>query len=157
MQKISPFLWFNGNAEEAANLYTSLFPDSKITAIARMPEGGPGPAGMVLTVGFELFGQQFTALNGGPLYKFNEAVSFVVSCETQEEVDKYWDALLADGGAPQACGWLKDKFGLSWQITPTILPQLLSGSDPKKAQNVMQAMMKMVKLDIAQLKAAAEA
>jgi predicted 3-demethylubiquinone-9 3-methyltransferase (glyoxalase superfamily) len=154
MQKITPFLWFDGNAEEAAKLYTSLFPGSKITAIARNPKGAPGPEGAVLTVGFELFGQKFAALNGGPNFKFNEAVSFVVNCETQEEVDKYWDALL-DGGSPQACGWLKDKLGLSWQITPTILPELLSGPDPKKAERVMQAMMKMVKLDIAELKRAA--
>lgn len=156
MQKISPFLWFNDNAEEAANLYTSLFPDSKITSIARNPKGAPGPEGAVLTVGFELMGQQFAALNGGPAFKFTEAVSFVVNCETQEEVDKYWDALLADGGTSQACGWLKDKFGLSWQITPTILPELLTSGDAATRERVMQAMMKMVKLDIAELKRAAE-
>jgi predicted 3-demethylubiquinone-9 3-methyltransferase (glyoxalase superfamily) len=156
MQKISPFLWFNDNAEEAANLYTSLFPDSKITAIARNPKGAPGPEGAVLTVGFELMGQKFTALNGGPVYTFTEAVSFVVNCETQEEVDKYWDTLLADGGTSQACGWLKDKFGLSWQITPTILPELLTNGDATTRERVMQAMMKMVKLDIAELKRAAE-
>jgi predicted 3-demethylubiquinone-9 3-methyltransferase (glyoxalase superfamily) len=156
MQKITPFLWFDGNAEEAVNLYTSLFPNSKITSVARNPKGAPGPEGAVLTMGFELFGQKFAALNGGPIYKFTEAVSFVVNCETQEEVDKYWDALLADGGVTQACGWLKDKFGLSWQITPTILPELLSSDDAKKSGRVMQAMMKMIKLDIAELKRAAE-
>jgi len=155
MQKITPFLWFDGNAEEAVNLYTSLFKDSKITSIARNPKGAPGPEGEVLTMGFELFGQKFAALNGGPMYKFTEAVSFVVNCETQEEVDKYWDALLADGGKTQACGWLKDKFGLSWQITPTILPELLSAGG-KKAERVMQAMMKMIKLDIAELQRAAD-
>jgi predicted 3-demethylubiquinone-9 3-methyltransferase (glyoxalase superfamily) len=155
MQKITPFLWFDGNAEEAINLYTSLFPNSKINSIARNPKGAPGPEGAVLTIGFELFGQTFAALNGGPMYKFTEAVSFVVNCETQEEVDKYWDALLADGGKTQACGWLKDRFGLSWQITPTILPELLSAGG-KKAEKVMHAMMQMIKLDIAELKRAAE-
>lgn len=157
MQKISPFLWFDNNAEEAVNLYTSLFSDSKITAVARNPKGAPGPEGAVLTIGFELFGQKFTALNGGPIFKFNEAVSFVVNCETQEEVDKYWDALIANGGSPSQCGWLKDKFGLSWQIVPTILPQLLTSGDAKKSGRVMQALMKMAKLDIAALKQAAEA
>jgi predicted 3-demethylubiquinone-9 3-methyltransferase (glyoxalase superfamily) len=156
MQKITPMLWFDGNAEEAVNLYTSLFPNSRITSVARNPKGAPGPEGAVLTMGFELFGLNFVALNGGPMYKFTEAVSFVVNCETQEEIDRYWDALLAGGGITQACGWLKDKFGLSWQITPTILPQLLSGSDVKKSGRVMQAMMKMIKLDIAELKKAAE-
>jgi predicted 3-demethylubiquinone-9 3-methyltransferase (glyoxalase superfamily) len=154
MQKISPFLWFDGNAEEAVNLYTSLFPNSKINSVVRNPKGAPGPEGAVLTIGFELFGQKFAALNGGPNFKFNEAVSFVVNCESQEEVDKYWDALLADGGVTQACGWLKDKFGLSWQITPTILPQMLASKDAKKAESVMQAMMKMIKLDIATLQQA---
>lgn len=156
MQKITPFLWYNDNAEEAVNLYTSLFPGSKIISVARYGEAGPGPAGQVMTMGFELFGQKFTALNGGPHFKFTEAVSFVVNCESQEEVDKYWDALLKDGGTPSQCGWLKDKFGLSWQIVPTVLPELLTGNDPKKAQRVMQAMMKMVKLDIATLKKAAD-
>ncbi len=155
MQKITPFLWFDSNAEEAVNLYTSLFPNSKIISVARNPKGAPGPEGGVLVMEFELFGQRFSAMNAGPIYKFTEAVSFMVSCETQEEVDKYWDALLADGGTTQACGWLKDRFGLSWQITPTILPQLLSQGG-KKAEKVMQAMMKMIKLDIAELKRAAE-
>ena len=154
MQKITPFLWFNDNAEEAANLYTSLFEDAKIKSIARYPEGSPGGnAGKAMTVAFELFGQYFTALNGGPHFKFNEAVSFVVHCETQEEVDKYWNAL-TDGGKESQCGWLKDKFGLSWQIVPNVLPKLLQDKDRKKSQAVMQAMMKMVKLDIKTLQQA---
>jgi predicted 3-demethylubiquinone-9 3-methyltransferase (glyoxalase superfamily) len=155
MQKITPFLWFNDQAEEAANFYTSLFKDSKMGKIARYPEGSPGPAGKVMTVEFELFGQKFLALNGGPQFKFTEAISFVVSCESQEELDKYWDALL-EGGSAQACGWLKDRFGLSWQITPAIMGELMSGKDKEKSQRVMQAMMKMVKLDIATLKRAYE-
>lgn len=155
MQKITPFLWFDNNAEEAVNLYTSLFPNSKIISVARNPKGAPGPEGAVLVIEFELFGQKFSAMNAGPVYKFNEAVSFMVSCESQEEVDKYWDALLAEGGTPQACGWLKDKFGLSWQITPTILPLYLSAGG-KKAEKAMQAMMKMIKINIAEIKRAAE-
>jgi len=156
MQKITPFLWFNNNAEAAVNCYTSLFPGSTITAIARNPKGAPGPEGEVLTISFELFGQQFTALNGGPVFTFNEAVSFVVNCETQAEVDHYWDALLADGGTAQQCGWLKDRFGLSWQIVPTVLPRLLTSGDAQQSQRVMAAMMQMVKLDIATLQKAAE-
>ncbi|MCE3281511.1 MAG: 3-demethylubiquinone-9 3-methyltransferase [Chitinophagaceae bacterium] len=155
MQKITPFLWFNDQAEEAANLYTSLFRDSKITKIARYPEGSPGPAGKVMTVEFELFGQQFTALNGGPSFNFTEAVSFMVNCDSQEEIDKYWETLL-QGGSAQQCGWLKDRYGLSWQITPTIMGQLMTDKDKAKTERVMQAMMKMVKLDIATLKAAYE-
>jgi predicted 3-demethylubiquinone-9 3-methyltransferase (glyoxalase superfamily) len=152
MQKISPFLWFNDNAEEAVNFYTSLFPNSKIKVITHYPEGTPGPTGKVMTIGFEMFGQEFTAMNGGPAFKFNEAISMVVGCDTQEELDKYWDALL-EGGTAQACGWLKDKYGLSWQITPTKWEEYLKGN----AQRVMQAMMKMVKLDIATLENAAKA
>jgi predicted 3-demethylubiquinone-9 3-methyltransferase (glyoxalase superfamily) len=154
MQKITPMLWFNDNIEEAVNLYTSLF-GGKITSTARYPDSMPGGmAGKIMVMGFELFGQQFTALNGGPQFKFTEAVSFVVNCESQEEVDKYWDALLADGGQSQACGWLKDKFGLSWQITPIILPKMLEDKDKEKANRVMQAMMQMVKLDIPTLEKA---
>lgn len=154
MQKISPFLWFDTQAEEAANFYVSIFKNAKITKIARCGEAGPGPQGSVMTVGFELEGQSFTALNGGPLFKFNEAISFVVDCGTQEEVDHYWDKLLA-GGQAQQCGWLKDRYGLSWQIVPRILIELMSGPDPAAAQRVMQAMLGMVKLDIAGLKRAA--
>jgi predicted 3-demethylubiquinone-9 3-methyltransferase (glyoxalase superfamily) len=153
MQKITPFLWFNDNAEEAANLYTGLFPDAKITSISRYPESMQGMGGKVMTVGFELFGQHFTALNGGPQYKFTEAVSFVVHCKTQEEVDKYWDTLL-EGGHPQACGWLKDKYGLSWQITPDILIEMIQDKDKEKSGRVMQAMMKMIKIDISTLQKA---
>jgi predicted 3-demethylubiquinone-9 3-methyltransferase (glyoxalase superfamily) len=153
MQKISPFLWFDGNAEEAANLYTSLFPNSKITNVSRYGEGGPGPAGTAMVVNFQLFGQDFFALNGGPMYKFTEAISFMVHCETQEEVDRYWSAL-TDGGEEVQCGWLKDKYGLAWQITPTVLGELLSDPDPEKSGRVMQAMMGMVKLDIAGLQKA---
>jgi predicted 3-demethylubiquinone-9 3-methyltransferase (glyoxalase superfamily) len=155
MQKISPFLWFDSQAEEAAKFYTSIFRNSKLGKMTRYGEGGPGPAGSVLTASFELEGMEFTALNGGPMYKFTEAVSFVVNCETQEEVDHYWEKLTADGGKEVQCGWLKDKFGLSWQIVPTALPRLLSDPDPAKANRVVQAMLQMVKLDIAKLEQAA--
>ncbi len=156
MQKITPMLWFNENAEEAVNLYTSLFPGAKITSSSRYPDSTPGMGGKILTMGFDLFGQQFTALNGGPTYQFTDAVSFVVNCETQEEVDRYWDALLKDGGRAQACGWLKDKFGLSWQIIPAALPRLLQDKDKEKSGRVMQAMMRMVKIDIPTLEKAYE-
>ena len=154
IQKITPFLWFDSQAEEAASFYTSIFPNSKVGKVLRYGEAGPGPAGSVMTVGFQLDGQSITALNGGPHFKFSEAISFVVNCETQEEVDRYW-AKLSEGGAPVECGWLKDKFGLSWQIVPTVLTELLSDPDPKKSQPVMQAMLKMKKLDIRALKEAA--
>lgn len=147
MQKITPMLWFDNNIEEAVNLYTSLF-GGKITSTSRYPDAVPGMGGKVMVMAFELFGQEFTALNGGPQYKFTEAVSFVVHCESQEEVDKYWDALMADGGQSQACGWLKDKFGLSWQITPTILLKMIQDKDKAKAGRVMEAMMKMIKIEI---------
>ncbi|RYG23150.1 VOC family protein [bacterium] len=150
MQRITPFLWLDGNAEEAASLYVSLFPNSKITNVSRYGEEGPGPAGTAMVVNFELFGQSFIALNGGPMYKFTEAVSFMVNCETQEEIDRYWSAL-TEGGEEVQCGWLKDKYGLSWQITPTALGELLGDPDPEKTGRVMQAMMGMVKLDIADL------
>jgi predicted 3-demethylubiquinone-9 3-methyltransferase (glyoxalase superfamily) len=155
MQKISPFLWFDSNAEEAANFYVSIFKDSKILKIARYGEAGPGPAGSVMVVNFQIEGQDFTALNGGPVFKFTEAISFVISCQTQEEVDHYWNKLTADGGQESQCGWLKDKYGLSWQVTPTILGELLADKDQKKAQRVMQAMLQMKKIDIAALKRAA--
>jgi predicted 3-demethylubiquinone-9 3-methyltransferase (glyoxalase superfamily) len=154
MQKISPFLWFDSNAEEAANFYVSIFKDSKILKIARYGEAGPGPAGSVMVVNFQIEGQAFIALNGGPLFKFTEAISFVINCQTQEEVDHYWNKLTA-GGQESQCGWLKDKYGLSWQVTPTILGELLADKDQKKAQRVMQAMLQMKKIDIAALKRAA--
>jgi len=148
MQKITPFLWFKDNAEEAAKFYVSVFPQSRIVTTTRYSEVGPGPAGSVMTVEFELNGERFVALNGGPQFKFTEAISFVVNCETQEEVDRMWDKLLQGGGRPDQCGWLKDKFGLSWQVVPTILPQLLHDKDPEKSRRVMEAMLKMVKIDI---------
>jgi len=150
MQKISPFLWFDSNAEEAANFYVSIFKDSKILKIARYGEAGPGPAGSVMVVNFQIEGQDFIALNGGPLFKFTEAISFVINCQTQEEVDHYWNKLTAGGGQESQCGWLKDKYGLSWQVTPTILGELLADKDQKKAQRVMQAMLQMKKIDIAE-------
>lgn len=155
MQKITPFLWFSDNAEEAAKFYVSVFKKkAKIGKIARYTEGTPGPAGSVMTVEFKLFGQDFIALNGGPLFKFTEAISFVVNCATQREVDTYWKKLSA-GGKQVQCGWLKDKYGLSWQIVPTVLSELASSKDRAKATRVMEAMMKMVKLDIKKLKQAA--
>ena len=153
MQRITPFLWFNDNAEEAVNLYVSIFKNSKVLSVSRYTEGAPRPAGMVMSVTFQLDGQQFMALNGGPEYKFTEAVSFYVACETQAEVDTYWDRL-TEGGEPGPCGWLKDRFGLSWQIVPTALGELLGDPDPKKAQRVMEAMLRMSKLDIKALQAA---
>jgi predicted 3-demethylubiquinone-9 3-methyltransferase (glyoxalase superfamily) len=153
MPKITPFLWFDTQAEEAAKFYTSIFKNSKITTVARYPEGSPGPAGSVMTVDFELDGQRFTALNAGPLFKFTEAISFVVHCETQEEVDEYWGKLSA-GGAESQCGWLKDKFGLSWQITPNVLIEMLHDKDAEKSKRVMQAMLQMKKIEIRLLKQA---
>ena len=156
MPKISPFLWFDTQAEEAANLYTSIFPNSKILAIARYGDAGPGPKGSVMTVQFQLDGQEIIALNGGPMYKFTEAFSLSVDCKNQEDVDRYWTKLTADGGQEGPCGWCKDKFGLSWQVTPSILPQMLSDTDRKKAMRAMEAMMKMKKIDIGALKRAYE-
>jgi predicted 3-demethylubiquinone-9 3-methyltransferase (glyoxalase superfamily) len=153
MQKITTFLWLNNNAEEAINFYCSIFPDAQLLSATRCGEAGPGPAGSLLTASFQLAGQEFAALNGGPMFKFNEAVSLVVNCESQDEVDHYWGKLSA-GGQEQPCGWLKDKFGLSWQIVPTALPKLLSHPDPAKAARVMQAMLQMKKIDIAALEAA---
>ena len=154
MQKIVPNLWFDTEAEEAAEYYTSIFENSKITKVTHFGEAGPRPAGMVLTVTFELEGQEFIALNGGPEFKFNEAVSFLVNCESQEEVDRFWDKLTGDGGAEVQCGWLRDKFGVSWQIVPTVLNELLEDPDKDKANSVMKAMLQMTKIDIAELQKA---
>jgi predicted 3-demethylubiquinone-9 3-methyltransferase (glyoxalase superfamily) len=160
MQKITPFLWYEDNAEEAANFYCSVFKNSKVGGVTRYEgEGAKATgraAGSVMTVAFELDGQKFTAINGGPHFKFTEAVSFVVNCETQEEVDYFWEKLTADGGAESQCGWLKDKYGLSWQVVPTILPQLFQNKDPEKTQRVMKAMLQMKKIDIPTLQRAAE-
>jgi predicted 3-demethylubiquinone-9 3-methyltransferase (glyoxalase superfamily) len=155
IQKITPFLWFDHQAEEAAGFYTSIFPDSKIVKVVRYGDAGPGPAGSAMTVEFQLEGQSFVALNGGPHFKFTEAVSFVVNCQTQDEVDAYWEKLSA-GGAEVQCGWLKDRFGLSWQIVPTVLPKLLSDPDPEKSQRVMKEILTMKKLDIRALQQAYE-
>lgn len=155
IQLITPFLWFDQQAEEAANFYVSIFPNSKIVKVLRCGEAGPWPVGTVLTVEFLLDGQKFVAMNGGPNVEFNNSVSFVVNCRTQVEVDSYWSRLTA-GGAEVQCGWLKDKFGLSWQITPEVLPELISSPDPKKAERAMKAMMGMVKIDIAALKQAVQ-
>jgi len=159
MQKITPFLWFNDNAEEAVNFYTSIFKNSRIGTVARYDEAGAKaagrPMGSVMTASFQLNGQEFVALNGGPHFKFTEAISFVVSCETQEEIDHYWNKL-SEGGDPKAqmCGWLKDKFGLSWQVVPGALSKLLSDKDGKKSQRVMQAMLQMKKINIDDLEKA---
>jgi predicted 3-demethylubiquinone-9 3-methyltransferase (glyoxalase superfamily) len=155
-QKIVTFLWFDNNAEEAMNFYTSLFKDSKIVQITRNGPDGPGAPGTVLVGTFEIAGQTFMALNGGPLYKFNESISLFVNCETQAEVDDLWAKLTSDGGEPGQCGWLKDKFGLSWQITPTALLRLLGDKDPGRARRAMKAMMQMNKIDIAALQRAAD-
>lgn len=155
MQQITPFLWFDNQAEEAANFYTSVFKNSKIGAITRYGAGGPGPEGQVLTISFQLNGQEFVALNGGPQFKFTEAVSFVVNCETQKEIDYYWEKL-SEGGQESRCGWLKDKYGLWWQVVPNNISRLLADKDPEKSGRVMQAVMKMDKLDIAALEKAYE-
>ncbi|HVX81222.1 MAG TPA: VOC family protein [Devosiaceae bacterium] len=157
MHKITPFLWFDTEAEEAAEFYVSLFPNSRITGKTHYGEGAPGPKGQVMTVSFELDGLPVTALNGGPIYKFTEAVSFSVSCEDQAEVDRFWNALTANGGQEGPCAWLKDKYGFSWQIVPKALMRLLGDPDPKKSQAAMQAMLKMKKIIIADLEAAAAA
>jgi len=151
MQKITPFLWFDNQAEEAAKFYTSIFKNSKIKSISRYGDAGPGPKGQVMVVAFELAGQEFLALNGGPQFKFTEAVSMMVNCETQEEVDYYWDKLSA-GGQIIECGWLKDKYGFPWQVTPVILNEMLQDKDPAKSQRVMKAMLQMKKIDIPTLK-----
>ncbi len=155
MQKIAPFLWFDGNAEEAMNFYVSIFKNSKVVSVSRYGDAGPGPKGSVMAATFILDGQEFNALNGGPQYHFTPAISFFVKCETQPEIDEMWEKLGA-GGTPNRCGWLTDKFGLSWQIVPPLLGQLLQDKDPKKANRVMMAMLQMDKIDIAKLKQAYE-
>jgi predicted 3-demethylubiquinone-9 3-methyltransferase (glyoxalase superfamily) len=155
MPKITPFLWFDSEAEEAAELYTSVFPNSRVVGVSRYGEAGPGTPGSAMTVEFELDGTRFVALNGGPEFSFTEAVSFQIDCETQEEVDHYWSKL-GDDGQHGPCGWLKDRFGLSWQVVPSALPRLLADSDREKSQRVMTAMLQMSKLEIAELEAAAE-
>jgi predicted 3-demethylubiquinone-9 3-methyltransferase (glyoxalase superfamily) len=155
MQPITPFLWFDSQAEEAADFYVSIFPDSEILSVARYGEAGPGPAGTAMVVQLKLRGMEFSALNGGPIYQFTPAISFVVDCITQDEVDHYWDSLLADGGQAVQCGWLTDRFGVSWQVVPRRLAELMSGPDPEVTKRVTEAMLKMIKLDIAELEAAA--
>ena len=156
MEPIYPMLWFDGQAEDAANFYVSVFPDSKIDDITRYGAAGPGPEGSAMVVDFTLSGRRFTALNGGPEFKFNESVSFVVPCASQEEIDRYWDALVA-GGEPSACGWLKDRFGLSWQVVPTELDRMMTDPDPEKARRVTEAMLKVWgKLELEPLRAAFE-
>ena len=153
MQKITPFLWFDDKAEEAMNFYVSIFKNSKVVSITRYGEGGPGPMGTVMTVKFQLEGQDFFALNGGPLFAFTEAISFFVNCETQQEVDELWEKLCA-GGKPDRCCWLKDKYRLSWQIIPIVLTEMLQDKNPAKAKSVMKAMLQMDKIDIKKLKQA---
>jgi predicted 3-demethylubiquinone-9 3-methyltransferase (glyoxalase superfamily) len=156
MQKITPFLWFDNQAEEAARFYVSLFKNSSIGQISRYGEAGPGPKGQVMVIAFELDGVKFTALNGGPVFKLTEAFSLQVDCQDQAEIDRLWERLTADGGEPSRCGWLKDRFGLSWQIVPAKMGQLIGGADPAKASRAVQAMMQMGKLDIAALERARE-
>lgn len=153
MQKITPFLWFDHEAEEAMNFYVSIFKNSKVGNVSRYGEAGPGPKGSAMSVSFQLEGQEFYALNGGPIYKFTPAISLFVNCETQQEVDELWEKL-SEGGSKDRCGWLKDKYGLSWQIIPKVLGELLQGKDAKKSASAMKAMMQMTKLDIAKLKQA---
>ena len=153
MQKITPFLWFDGKAEEAANLYVSIFKNSRIVSVRRYGEAGPGPKGTVMMVTFEIEGQAFTALNGGPQFTFTPAISFFVNCETQQEVDELWEKL-SEGGKPLQCGWLNDKYGVSWQIIPKALIEMLNDPDPAKASRVMKAMMQMIRIDINGLKQA---
>ena len=153
MQKITPFLWFDGKAEEAMNFYVSIFKNSKVVRVSRYGDAGPGPKGTVMSATFQLEGQEFFALNGGPQFTFSPAVSFFVNCETQQEVDELWGKL-SDGGEQEQCGWLRDKYGLSWQIIPSVLGRMLQDKDPAKAQRVMQAMLQMKKIDIAKLRAA---
>jgi len=155
-QKISPCLWFDGKAEEAMKFYMSIFKNAKTVSVMRCGEAGPGPKGSVLAVTFEIEGQEFIGLNGGPKYNFTPAISMFVKCQTQAEVDDYWEKLLAGGGKPVQCGWLTDKYGVSWQIVPTVLGELLQSKDAEKSQRAMKAMMQMIKLDIAALKRAYE-
>ena len=155
MSKISPFLWFDNQAEEAVALYLSVFRNAKPGPVSRYGDAGPGPTGQVMVASFEIDGVTFTCLNGGPMYKFTEAISFQVNCKDQAEVDELWDKLTADGGQPGPCGWLKDKFGVSWQVVPEVLPSLIADPDPARAKRATEAMLKMGKLDIAVLEAAA--
>jgi predicted 3-demethylubiquinone-9 3-methyltransferase (glyoxalase superfamily) len=155
MRPIIPNLWFDTEAEQAAQFYVSVFPDSRILGSTRYPEGAPGPTGSVMTVEFELDGQRFVGINGGPQFPFTEAVSFQITCETQDEVDRYWEAL-TDGGEESVCGWLKDRYGLSWQVVPTGMEELFADPDPQRAQRAMQAMLGMRKLDLVALRAAAD-
>ncbi|RPI34108.1 MAG: VOC family protein [Chloroflexota bacterium] len=155
MQKITPYLWFDHQAEEAVNFYTSIFKNSKIGSITRYGEEGPGPQGTIMLATFQLEGQEFIALNGGPQFTFSPAISFVVNCETQDEVDEYWEKL-SEGGEKQMCGWLQDKFGVSWQIVPTALGELMNDEDAEKSRRVMQALLQMDKIDIARLRQAYE-
>lgn len=157
MQKISPFIWFDSNAEEAINFYLSIFKNSKVLNSAHNPPGAPGPEGHLLVAAIELEGQEIILMNGGPGHPLTDAISLTINCSSQEEVDYYWNKLLEGGGKEIACGWLKDQFGLFWQVTPTMLPRLLGDADKAKAGRVMQAMMKMIKLDIATIQAAADA
>lgn len=153
MHKITPFLWYDNNAEEAIDFYISVFKNAKKGKVARYGDAGPGPKGSVITASFEIEGQEFVALNGGPQFKFNEAVSFVIDCKTQQEVDHYWEKL-SEGGEKSRCGWLKDRFGLWWQVVPSLLSELLADKDTRKSGNVMQAMMQMDKLDMQKLREA---
>ncbi len=155
MQKITLFLWFDDKAEEAMNFYVSIFNNSKVVSVTRYGDAGPGRKGTVMTAAFQLEGQEFVALNGGPQFKFTEAISFVVNCETQEEVDKFWKKL-SEGGEKSRCGWLTDKYGLSWQVVPTVLEEMLQDKDPEKSQRVMKAMLQMDKMEIKTLKQAYE-
>jgi predicted 3-demethylubiquinone-9 3-methyltransferase (glyoxalase superfamily) len=155
IQRITPFLWFDTQAEEAARFYCSIFKDSEMGQIVRYGDVGPGPKGQVMIVTFKLEGQEFTALNGGPRFQFDEAISFAINCETQEEIDYYWDKLTGGGGQESQCGWLKDKFGLSWQVVPTIISELMTDDDPEKSGRVMQAVLQMKKIDLQKMKDAA--
>ena len=155
-QKITPNLWFDNEAEEAANFYISVFENSRIVDVSRYTEAGPGEPGSIMVVEFELDGQRFVGINGGPQFKFDEAVSFQIHCETQDEVDYYWEKLLADGGEESQCGWLKDRYGLSWQVTPTGMAELFADDDKERANRAMEAMLKMKKLDIEELRRAAD-
>jgi predicted 3-demethylubiquinone-9 3-methyltransferase (glyoxalase superfamily) len=157
MSKIAPTLWFDGQAEEAARFYTSLFPDSRIDSVDTAPIDNPStPKGSVLTVEFTIAGQQYIGLNGGPDFKFNEAVSFTIDCQDQAEVDRYWEALVEGGGEHSVCGWLKDRFGVSWQVIPRILPEMMNGADREGAARAMEAMLKMAKIDVQKLREAYE-
>ena len=155
MQKITPFLWFDNNAEEAANFYVSIFKNSKVLSVSRYGDAGPGPKGTVMVAEFQIDGQKFVALNGGPRFKFTEAISFVINCETQQEVEYFWERL-SDGGEKSRCGWVKDKFGLWWQVVPTVLGKLMSDSDPEKVKRVTEAMLQMERIDIEPLQRAFE-